>query len=252
MWRYFWAYQTDLPPDSGFEPGSLPHLLWVSAALALILVTIIFYHQQSRTVRRKTEKALAIALALTYILRWIWVILIGHFQADEILPLQLCAISAMTDIAAVFGRKRIFREFGYACGLPGAIVVFMTPGIGAYPVLHFYYLLFIIDHSILILLPLIWIISEGFKPDYRWLLPCFGIVLVMGGLDVFVNNLIGSNYMFLASVPENTFWKPIADWFGNPGYQFAMAGLLILVWVMLYTPWIAAAKHKHSKKIVNT
>lgn len=241
MWRYFWSYQTDLPPESGFEPFSAPHLAWVFTALALIALTAFLYHRRPAA-RRRWERVLAVMLALTYILRWIWALLIGHYQAAEMLPLQLCAVAAILDIAAVFSRKAIFREFGYACGLPGALVVFLTPGIGPYPVLHIYYLLFIMDHALLVLFPVIWIISDGFRPKVRRLFVCFGIVLAMAGVDIWVNNRIGSNFMFLSDVPAGTFWKPIADWFGYPGYQAAMAGLLLLVWVLLYAPWVIAGR----------
>lgn len=242
MGRYFWSYQTDLPPGSGFAPFSAPHLAWVVSALALIAILIIVYSRQNPASQRKIEAVLAWVLALTYILRWIWALLIGHFRLDEMLPLHLCAVAAIMDIAAVFSRKPVFREFGYACGLVGGIIVFLTPGIGSYPVLHFYYLVFIADHSLLIFFPLAWIISDGFRPDYRRLLPCSILVAVMAGLDILVNNLIGSNYMFLNFVPDQTIWKPAADLFGVPGYQFAMAGLLLLVWVLLYLPWFLVRK----------
>ncbi|MEA4889051.1 MAG: TIGR02206 family membrane protein [Clostridiaceae bacterium] len=249
MWAYFWAYQTDLPADAGFDPFSRPHLTWVIAALTAIMILTCVHHKLMPAARRRMEGLLAVVLALTYMLRWIWALVIGHYQLNEMLPLQLCAVAAALDIAAVFSGKPVFREFGYSCGLPGAVVVFLTPGIGPYPVLHFYYLLFIVDHSLLILFPLIWIINDRFRPSFRRLPACFGIVLVMAGLDVGVNRLIGSNYMFLNFVPDHTFWKPIADRFGYPGYQLAMAGLLLLVWLILYAPWIAAARRKTAKTL---
>jgi hypothetical integral membrane protein (TIGR02206 family) len=246
MWKYFFAYQTDLPPGSGFDPFSPQHLSWIIPALGAIILLVVIYRKQNKPVRRKMQYAFAITIAMTYILRWIWVVAIGHFQGSEMLPLQLSAVTSLINIAAVFSGKTLFKNFSYACGLPGGIVVFLTPGIGPYPVLHFYYLLFIVEHSLLILFPLIWIVGDKFRPDYRWLLPCFGMVLALTGIDILVNRWMGANYMFLSYVPENTFWKPLADWFGKYRYQFAMAGLLLFVWAILYIPWIIADRRRKS------
>ncbi|HAL74095.1 MAG TPA: hypothetical protein DCM45_03255, partial [Clostridiales bacterium] len=136
-----------------------------------------------------------------------------------------------------FSRRPLFLEFGYACGLPGAVVVFLTPGIGPYPLIHFYYLLFIIDHVILMLLPLLWVTTGEHRPAWRRLPAVFTMVLVSACIAVIANHYVGSNYMFLNFVPDNTFWRVAAEWLGNPGYQLAMAGLLLVVWAILYVPW---------------
>lgn len=238
MWQSFWAYQTDLPPGSGFAQFSAIHLAWIFTALFFIFATLVYYRRQTAVLRRRIERTLAVLLAASYLLRWTWAVLIGHYYAAEMLPLQLCALAAAMEVAAVLSRKPLLKEFGYACGIPGALVAFIMPGIGPYPLWHFYYLLFIMDHSILLLLPVLWIWGDGFRPDGRRLLRCFAILLVMAGIDVVINARIGSNFMFLNFVPADTSLKPIADGFGNPGYQFAMGLLLLIVWGILYTPWI--------------
>lgn len=244
MRQSFWAYQTDLPPGSGIAQFSATHLAWVLTAGILVLAALLIYRRQAAAHCRRMELVLAMLLTASYLLRWIWAIVIGHYYAAEMLPLQLCALSAAMEIAAVFSRKPLLKEFGYACGIPGALVAFIMPGIGPYPLWHFYYLLFILDHTILILLPMIWVWGDGFRPDVRRLLRCFILLLVMVGGDVVINARIGSNFMFLNFVPADTSLKPVADLFGNPGYQFVMAAILFVVWGMLYAPWIIM-KRRH-------
>lgn len=249
MWKYFWKYETDLPSGIGVAQYSTTHLAWVATVLIIIFLVVLFYRSQTVAIRRRIELTIAVLLASGYIFRWIWVALIGHYNPAEMLPLHLCSLSAIMEFIAVVSRKPLFKEFGYACGIPGAAVTFIMPGMGSYPLFHFYYMVFIMDHSILILLPMIWIFGDGFRPDLRRLTRCFMILLVMASFDVVVNKLLGSNFMFINYAPDDTTLKAAADWFGNPGYQFAMGGILLIVWVFLYTPWIIEKKKHQLKKI---
>ncbi len=247
MWQYFWVYQTDLPPGIGVDLFSATHLAWVFTASLLIYLIALLYCKQNKIIRRRMEIVIAILLLSGYLIRWIWAIWIGHFDPTDMLPLHLCALSAMAEFIAVFSRNLTLKEFGYACGVPGALATFILPSFGAYPLFHVYYLVFILDHSILILLPLIWIWGDGFRPDSRRLLRCFAIVLFMAGIDVMVNKLINSNFMFINGVPDGTIYKPIADWFGNPGYQFPLTLVLLLVWGIFYAPWMLKRKKAASR-----
>jgi hypothetical integral membrane protein (TIGR02206 family) len=241
MWKYFFAYESDLPPGSGFPPFSPQHLSWVFPALAAIAALLLLHRRLKPAGRRRMEMALGAAVFATYALRWTWGLAIGHFHWREMLPLHLCDATALAVALAAFTGWKPLKEFGYACGLPGAAVVFLTPGIGDYPVLHFNYLVFILDHSVLILLPLAWVVNGGFRPDWRRLPACFGFVAALAGVDRVVNRLVGANFMFLNAVPSDSFWAPAAAWIG-PAYPLAMGALMVAVWVVLYLPWVVAAR----------
>ena len=247
MWRYFWTYSTDLPPGTELPPFGAGHLGWVFVSLAVILATTLVYRKQTLVWRRKMEVAIAILMASGYVLRWGWAAVIGHYYAAEMLPLHLCSLAALVEMAAVFTRKPLLKEFGYACGIPGAVVAMVMPGIGPYPLWHFYYLLFILDHTILFLLPVLWITGDGFRPSFHRLKQCFFLLLGMAAVNIAVNAWLNSNFMFLHFVPEGVVLKPLSEKLGIPGYQFAMAGLLFLVWTVMYLPWMISAK-KHRKQ----
>lgn len=238
MWQYFWSYQTDLPADVSVTLFGPTHLAWVSTALLLILLALLAYRRLGEASRQRMQLFLAVLMVSTYLIRWIWVVAIGHYSALEMLPLHLCSLSAWLEFATVLFSRPIMKEFAYACSMPGAIASFITPGMDPYPLFHIYYLQFVIAHSILILLPVLWIWGDGFRPDYRRLPRCLAILLLMAGGAELVNRLIGSNYMFLDYAPDATPLKPLADYFGNPGYQLAMAGLLLLIWLIFYLPWV--------------
>lgn len=242
MWKYFWKYETDIPEGFGVAQFGPVHLAWVAVAVVFIIVMAIIYKKQSVAVRRRIELTISVFFVCGYVLRWIWAAIIGHYYPTEMLPLHLCSLSAMIDIAAIYSRKSLLKEFGYACGIAGGIVTFLMPGMGVYPVFHFYYLVFIMNHSFLILMPILWIWGDGFRPSVKRLGKVFLLLMGLVGVVVLVNELIGSNFMFLSYVPDGTPLTAVGNALGNPGYQFAMAGILFIVWIVLYTPWVIAKK----------
>ncbi len=250
MWRTFWTYATDLPPGTELPLFGVQHIGWVSASLLLIGILVLIYRRLPVHRRRRMEIAIAVVMAAGYVLRWGWAAVIGRYNPAEMLPLHLCSLAAILEMAAVFSRKPLLKEFGYACGIPGAVVAMILPGIGPYPLWHFHYLLFIVDHLILLMFPILWIVGDGFRPSLRRLAKCFVILIAMAGFDIAVNHWIGSNFMFLHFVPEGVPLKPFSEKLGIPGYQFAMAGLLFVVWAVLYLPWIRGS-HGISGKAVH-
>lgn len=238
MLKYFWTYETDLPPDIGVVTFGVVHLTWVVVVLLMIFLTLQIYRRQTAVNRRRIQVAAAFLLVAGYIGRWIWAGLIGHYSIVEMLPLHLCTISVMVEFAVVITGRIIFKEFAYCCSLPGAISSLITPGMGLYPLLSYYYLQFAMAHMILILLPLIWVIVDGFRPDIRRFPACAALLLMFAGIAFTVNQIIGSNYMFLSFAPKDTPLEVFELWFGNPGYLIPTILLLFAIWFLFYLPWM--------------
>lgn len=207
MLRYFWTYETDLPPDIGVTTFGAVHLGWVIVGLLLVILVLPIYRRQTLENRKKIQVGLAFSLVAGYVIRWIWLALIGHYSIVEMLPLHLCTISVIVVFAAVHTDRVTLKEFAYCCSLPAALVSLITPGMGPYPLLHYYYLQFAIAHLTLILLPLLWVAVDGFRPNIRRLPNCFGLLLLFVLIAFAVNRMIGSNYMFLSYAPEDTLLK---------------------------------------------
>ncbi len=203
----------------------------------LIVLIVVVYLKLKPAGQLRLDRILAIALAMSYILRWLWALIIGRYKLDENLPLQLCSVSAIMIIAAVFSQKTLLMAFGYACGLPAGLAVFAMPGPARYPLVHFFYLLFILSHILLVLMPLLWVTSRRLVPDIRQLPKIFLILLPFAALALSLNSLIGANFMYLNGVPGGLGVTGLADALGNPGYQFVMIALLLVIWVILFLPF---------------
>lgn len=242
MFRYFWMYQTELPPGVGTANFSPLHFAWLLIDLLVVIFAVIWYRHQTALRRRRLMQVLALVLLVIEPARWLWAALIGHYSATEMLPLHLCGVTMYVEIAAVFSNRRFLKEFSYACGMPGALAALLTPDWGAYPLLSFQYLQSITTHSLLILIPVFWIWGEGFRPDIRQLPRCFGLLAGLAGIAALVNQLLGSNYMFLRFAPPDTPLEIFETWCGNPGYLLPLLGLILLIWLVFYLPWLWLAR----------
>lgn len=237
LFDYFWTYATDLPPDIGVETFGPTHLRWVSASALFIIMAILIYRKQNKDVRRKIQVSAAIFMIAGTLIRWIWAASIGHYSIAEMLPLHLCTMSVIVEFAAVISKNLILKEFSYAVSLPGAVASIITPLMGPYPFCSYYYLEFAATHTILVTLPLLWILVDGFRPDFHRLPACFAILVAFAGAAAIVNRAIGSNYMFIRYAPKGTPLEIFEKWCGTPGYLIPTILLLLLIWIVLYIPW---------------
>jgi hypothetical integral membrane protein (TIGR02206 family) len=235
--RNFWLYETDLPPGSATPNFGPQHWTWLGLVLLAIVVLAWIFARLSSQGRRRLIISLASLLAGGELARLVWVTATGHFSVVDDLPLHLSNLAVFIELAAL-GRKRVLlKEFSYACCLPSALAALLTPAWGAYPVIHFAYLESVISHTILILLPILWIVGRSFRPESRRLPACFALLAWLALLAVVVNLMIGSNYMFLREPPAGTPLAVFARWCGNPGYIVPLIGLVLVVWLVLYLPW---------------
>jgi hypothetical integral membrane protein (TIGR02206 family) len=141
------------------------------------------------------------------------------------------------ELFAVLTGNNMAIEFSYCCGLPGALSSLIIPGMGPYPLFSFFYLQFAFAHATLVLIPLLWILVDGYRPNVRNLPKCAGLLAVFVGLAYAVNTRNGSNYMFLSHTRDNTFMSPFEEWLGHPGYLVPYVMFVMLAWVILYLPW---------------
>lgn len=246
MLEYFWSYQSDLPTGIGTPNFSATHLGWVAASILLIVTVILVYRRQNPLTRIRIQRSLVILIALLDISRWIWAALLGHYSIVEMLPLHLCSLSVWVELAAVFTDRPLLKEFGYALGMPGALASVLTPDWGVYPFVSYQYLQAALGHTLLVMVPTIWIWGDGFRPDYRRLPRLLGILVLFALPIAVIDWKLGSNYLFLCEAPKDTPLEIFENWFGNPGYLVPLVLLILVVWLILYLPWVIRGRMHRS------
>ena len=247
--QYFWTIDVDIPSEYMTRNFSPTHVTGILLSLILAAAALLLFRRQKEPSREAILRALVLFMAASEAADWIWYILIGHYSLVNCLPLHLCSISVFIEFAAVFSRRKtLLKEFVYALSMPAALFALATPG-WSYPLISFECLRSLTNHLLLALVPALIVWGNGFRPDYRRLPKCFLSLLFLGGIAAAANSLLGSNYMFLSYVPKDTTLQVFEIWFGHPGYIFLEAGLIMIIWAILYLPWIvSAAKRKRSHK----
>lgn len=235
----FWTFESDLPSGIGVETFSSAHLALLVLSASILFSTILLYRKQPERNRRNMKIIIAALLMLLYFSRWVWCAFFGdfYFFISMMLPLHLCSVSAIVGTAAVFSNNRLLKEFSYGIGLPGGLVALANPNLGPYPLFSFFFVEFSMTHLLLILLPLLYIFGDGFRPDIRSLPHSILLAAPFVVSAFWVNQTIGSNYMFLNHIQRGTVLVLFDRWLGTPGYLIAVLGSILLSWSILYTPW---------------
>ncbi len=238
--RYFWTIDADIPAEYITRNFSPTHITCVILSLMLAAVALYLFRRQKEESREAILRVLVLFMAASEAADWIWYILIGHYSLRNCLPLHLCSISIFLEFAAVFSRRNtLLKEFAYALSMPAALFALATPG-WAYPLISFEYLRSLTNHLLLALVPALIVWGNGFRPDYRRLPKCFLSLLFLAGIAAATNYFLGSNYMFLSYVPRDTTLQVFEIWLGHPSYIFLEAGLILIIWAILYLPWIVS------------
>lgn len=245
--QYFWFNDTDIPSEFITNNFSPSHISWLISVPVFIWLVLLLYRRQTETTRNRILQVLAVVILSSEASVRIWQIIIGHYTLRNTLPLHLCSISIFIEAAAVFCRRSgLLKEFSYALSMPAALSAVITPG-WYYPFISFSYLQSMLVHSLLVLIPVLIVWGNGFRPNFRRLPACLMLLLFLAGIAETANLLFGGNYMFLEYVPKDTTLQVFELWLGHPGYIFLEAGVILVLWIIMYLPWMIH-NHKEKKK----
>lgn len=236
---YFWTFESDLPSGMGVETFSSTHIIVLILSVIIIYFIIQLYHKQAVFGRRNIKMTIVALLIMLYFSRWIWCAFFGDFSffLNLMLPLHICSVSAIMGTAAVFSNNRLFQEFMYGISLPGGLVAMANPNLGPYPLLSFNFVEYTLTHLLLILLPLLFVFGDSLNPDIKSLPHSIYLAAPFIGIAFWVNQTIGSNYMFLNQIETGTILVLFDKWLGTPGYLIAVLGSIVIVWAVLYAPY---------------
>jgi len=241
--KYFFSYETDIPADVGYSFFDVTHFMWMLASLILIALIVYFYKKTKLKNRRTFMIAVAIILLICEAIRNGWIIWVGEYSLAKSLPLQLSRILLFIESMAIITNNRYLKEFSYACGL-FSIAAFLAPNIMQYPLIHIDTIRYSISHILILSVPLMWIIGDGFKPDIRYLPKCALLLFGIAGVATAANFAFGGNYLHIHYIPEH-----VNITLGQPWYALALLGVVLGFWVLTYLPWIIYQKVQ-SKRMV--
>lgn len=235
--KYFFSFVNEVPARFGTPAFSVKHLAILSFFIALYTVLTIIFKDKNEKVRSTYVLVVAFLLPFFNFVNELWLALVGHCGVMTELPLQLCGTMYIIIPLMVLSRNRTLMEFVYACGMPGAFLAILTPDTQGYYFISWGYMIFIVIHSLIVYVPLFMLITGELRPRFHNLYKAAGLFFSLVILDLIVDRLLGSNYLYLRQAPKGTLLETFASWAGTPGYMFIATFVVVIAWIALYLPW---------------
>lgn len=151
----------------------------------------------------------------------------------RMLPFHLCNLTIILSLFMMFFHSKFLFQLVYFWFV-GAIFAILTPDIiFAYP--NFWTISFFITHFYLVFSALFALIHFHFRPTKRGMLMAFLFINLWAVLMYFVNQELGTNYLFVNRIPETT---TLLSYFGAwPYYLLPVEGIYIIESILLYLPF---------------
>jgi hypothetical integral membrane protein (TIGR02206 family) len=219
-----------------FQPYSSEHLVAIACG-ALATAALIGAGRRGGRPRRLAGALLASANLAAYPLNLAAWFAHGAMPAlENILPLHLCDIAAITAGFALLTRRPALCALTYFWGLAATMQALLTPALGVgFP--NWPFITFFIQHFAIVGAALYLPLVDGWRPR----LPLWSDPLRVYGWSVaylvfvfMVNRMLQTNFGFASRPPDN---PSLIDHLGPwPWYLFSMQGIALALFLLLALP----------------
>lgn len=218
-----------------FEFFGTAHL----TALVLVVFLNLFltrFRNADESTKRTIRWTMALILWGNEIGWHYWNYVAGKWTVQTMLPLQVCSLLVWFGALMLVTKNYRIYEFMYFMGIGGAIQALATPDLGIYGFPHFRFFQTFISHGLIVTSAIYMTIVEGYRPTWKSILRV-AIWMNLYLVPVyFLNNAIGSNYLFVNHKPETaSLLDVLPDW---PIYILYMEVLGVVTFVLLYIPFM--------------
>jgi hypothetical integral membrane protein (TIGR02206 family) len=220
-----------------FHPFSREHFVTVAIGAAVVAVLLLI-GKRGGTGRTLATALLAFANLSAYPLNQAAWLSLGHQVAlDNILPLHLCDIAAITAGFALLTKRPLLCALTYFWGLAATFQALLTPAISiGFPSWPF--ITFFIQHFAIVATALYLPLVEGWRPRQPlWKGPLeayvWSVVYLIFAMSV--NLVLGTNFGFASRPPDN---PSLIDHLGPwPWYLFAIQAIGVALFFLLAIPF---------------
>lgn len=205
------------------------------AGVALLNLWLLRFRSAPEETRRRIRWGMALTLWGNEIGWHLWHIATGQWTFQTMLPLHLCSVMVWLGALTLVRRSYRIYEFLYFLGIGGALQALLTPDLGLYGFPHYRFWQTFISHGLIVTSAVYLTVVEGFRPTWK----SVGRVVVGANVYMlavfFVNQWLGSNYLFIARKPETA---SLLDMLPPWPYYIAYIELIgLLTCLLLYLPF---------------
>ncbi len=222
---------------SPFVPFSGPHFVAVVAGLAATAGFIVAGRRGGRSRTLATGLLAFLNLAAYPLGQAAWQTLDAPKSLDNIVPLHLCDIAAVTAGFGLLTGKRMLCVLTYFWGLAATVQGLLTPAITVtFP--HLPFVMFFVHHFVVVAAALYLPLVLGWrprKPLWKDPLEAYLWALAYLVLAFSANRLLGTNFGFVAGPPPN---PSLIDHLGPwPWYLVSMQLIALASFLVLALPF---------------
>ena len=210
-----------------FSPEHIGTLLVIAIAITIGLLLI---RKGSDKSVQTLSRTLPVLVLLGEIIQDILLIRDGG-NLIEFLPLHLCNLGIFVNLAAAFSKGKIqsfFAEISVVLIMPGTAGALIFPDWTYRPFWSYLPLLCFFTHSLLLFIPLMFLLMKKAQVSFRHFWYSYLFLLVVTPPIYLLDKRTGVNYMFLLYPIESTPLEWINNLFGE-GYYIIGLGLLVTV-----------------------
>lgn len=223
-----------------FEPYGVTHAVAAAVGVAGVVgVAALGRRVRDRPAEERVRRVFALLLPVFTVPLQVRQWLPGEFDLDTSIPLQICDLSWVVAMHALWTRSRNTSALLYYWGLTLTVQAVVTPTLGKdFPDPE--YVMFWGMHLLTIWAAVFMTFGLDVRPDwpgYRFTVLCTVTWLVV---VMTFNAATGTNYGYLARKPDVS---SLLDAFGPwPLYVVVEAAVLLGGWALITWPWVAATR----------
>lgn len=249
----FFRYYLDPLFDDTQVTGmfSLEHFLLLGVFLIFAIFGIRWMLKRTLAQREQIFRIYAIFLIIHEIIRVSWNIIVSQqIILNDVLPFYTCGIFLLAMPLSAFNtplKKYADSFIKISTVLSGAaFLLFPSTALVDYPIIHYNTLQAFIMHTTMMMTGILyWLPPEPQTTWHDWKVFC-GWIIIYGSISMVINNVTGSNLMFVGDPLPNT---PLVwvETIVGPFFYGVMIILLHFAWGAMMT-WIASSVYKLTKR----
>ena len=210
-------------------------MITVGCVIALIFTVLYVGHKIPQSKKERYAKLLAYVMIGFFVVNHTFLFFLGKWELSKELPVHLCSISGLICCFIMFipqNKRQFLFEFLFYCGIIGGIQAIFTPLLDDYGGYNFFYIQFFFKHAMIIAFPIFLRNNLGMKlTKFSWLKTYIALNILMI-LLIQLNNILGSNYMYVNVPPAVDNPMVIGQW---PTYLYWWElFVLILILVVFF------------------
>lgn len=181
--------------------------LHITMIIILILLSVIlfFIRNKLKCFRYKevVRYIMGTILSLNMIIYYIGMVATNTFNIMEDLPLHLCFMTNFFMIYILFsGNKKLYKIIYFFTFIGPLPAIIWSDLRHTYDVYEFWQ--FIICHHLMLLTSLYLLFVLDYKVEFKDMFPAFLVGVIYVVIVNIGNNMFGTNYIMMTSLPENT------------------------------------------------